>query len=143
MQKSELYRTITDQIIAAIAAGCPPWRRPWTGGTKGAGLPLRSNGEPYRGINVLVLWSIAAERDYRSARWMTFRQARDLGGFVRKGEKSTRIVYCNTMRKEDEDGEERVVPYAKGYSVFNADQIEGLPEAFYMGSSKAGCRKPL
>ena len=59
-QKFDIHATITAQIIEAIEAGCPPWRKPWTGGEAGACLPLRSNGEPYRGINVLVLWSIAA-----------------------------------------------------------------------------------
>jgi antirestriction protein ArdC len=96
-------------------------------------LPLRHNGEPYRGINILVLWSVAAANGYTSARWLTFKQAKDLGASVRKGEKSVTVVKFGTIEKEDEDGEEKVIPYAKAYRVFNADQIEGLPADFYVG----------
>lgn len=127
----DLHEHITNQIIKAIEAGCPPWRKPWTGSSKGASLPLRHNGEPYRGINILVLWSIASEKGYTSARWMTFKQAKDLGGNVRKGEKSTTVVKFGTVEKEDADGEEQKIPYAKGYRVFNADQIDGLPAEYY------------
>jgi len=132
MTKLDVHQTITDQIIAAIEAGCPPWRKPWTGSTAGACLPLRHNGEAYRGINILVLWSVAAAQGYTSARWLTFKQAKDLGGSVRKGEKSALVVYYDTFRKEDEDGEEQVIPFTKDYRVFNADQIDGLPADYYI-----------
>lgn len=129
--KIDFHKTITDQIIDAIGAGCPPWRKPWTGSAACPGLPLRLNGEPYRGINILVLWSVAAAQGYNSPRWMTFKQAKDLGGSVRKGEKSALVVYFDTFKKEDEAGEEKVIPFTKGYRVFNADQIDGLPADFY------------
>jgi antirestriction protein ArdC len=133
--KFDLHATITAQIVEAIEAGCPPWRKPWTGGESGACLPLRSNGEPYRGINVLVLWSIAAAKGYTSARWLTFQQAKTMGAHIRKGEKAATVVKFGTVEREDQNGDDKVIPYAKAYSVFNADQIEGLPEEFY--------RKPL
>jgi antirestriction protein ArdC len=129
--KFDIHANITTQIISAIEEGCPPWRKPWTGGDTGTSLPLRSNGEPYRGINVLVLWSIAASKGYASARWLTFNQAKTLGGSVRKGEKSAAVVKFGTVEKEDEQGKDKIVPYLKSYSVFNADQIDGLPEEFY------------
>lgn len=129
--KFDLHQHITDQIVAAIEAGCPPWRKPWTGGASGASLPLRHNGEPYRGINILVLWSIASAKGYTSARWMTFQQAKQLGGHVRKGEKSATVVKFGTVEREDEDGDLRQIPYAQGYRVFNADQIDGLPAEYY------------
>lgn len=97
----------------------------------GACLPLRSNGEPYRGINVLVLWSVAASKGYTSARWLTFNQAKALNAHVRKGEKAATVVKFGTVEKEDENGEEKLIPFAKAYSVFNADQIDGLPAEFY------------
>lgn len=127
----DLHEHITNQIIEAIEAGCPPWRKPWTGSTKGASLPLRHNGEPYRGINILVLWSIASAKGYTSSRWMTFKQAKDLGASVRKGEKSATVIKFGAIGKEDESGEEQKIPYAKGYRVFNADQIDGLPAEYY------------
>jgi antirestriction protein ArdC len=71
-------------------------------------------------------------KDYSSARWMTFNQAKQLGGHVRKGEKSATVVKYGTVEREDENGEERQIPYARAYRVFNADQIEGLPAEFYI-----------
>ncbi len=76
----------------------------------------------------------ATEQGYSSSYWMTYRQAAELGGQVRKGETSTLVVYANAIeRKETDDaGEEieRRIPFMKGYSVFNADQIDGLPERY-------------
>jgi antirestriction protein ArdC len=68
-------REITDRIIAAIEAGTPPWRKPWTGAAGGVAFPLRVTGKRYRGINVPMLWLAAAEKGYSSAHWMTYRQA--------------------------------------------------------------------
>ena len=130
-EKFDVYSHVTSQIIAQIEAGTPPWRKPWTGGGGGVSLPERFNGEAYRGINILMLWATAMAKDYSSARWMTFNQAKQLGGHVRKGEKSATVVKYGTVEREDENGEERQIPYAKAYRVFNADQIDGLPEQFY------------
>jgi len=123
--------SITDRIIEAIETGCPPWRKPWTGSVNGASLPLRHNGEPYRGINVLLLWAVADRKGYSSARWLTFRQAQVLGGRVRRGERSASVVKCGTAVREDENGDERVVRFARSYAVFNADQIDDLPASLY------------
>ena len=129
--KFDVYDHVTNEIIAQIEAGTPPWRKPWTGGAAGACLPRRFNGDEYRGINVLMLWATAATQGYSSARWMTYRQAGELGGQVRKGEKSACVVKFGTVEREDDNGEERRVPYCRAYRVFNADQIDGLPEEFY------------
>lgn len=131
---SDIYERITARIVEQLEAGTRPWMQPWgAGGTPIR--PLRHNGVAYRGINTVLLWMTAAERGYQSTYWMTFRQAQELGGNVRKGEKSTLVVYANAIeRKEtDEAGEEveRRIPFMKGYGVFNADQIEGLPQHFY------------
>lgn len=130
-EKFDVYAHVTSEIIAAMEAGTPPWRKPWTGSAGGAAFPLRACGEPYRGINVLLLWLTAGNRGYSSAHWFTFKQAQELGAHVRKGEKSCTVVKYGTFEKEGEDGETRALPYAKAYRVFNADQIEGLPEQFY------------
>ena len=131
----DIKQHVTDTIIAQIEAGTPPWRKPWTGGASGACLPLRHTGEPYKGINVVMLWATAMERGHHSPRWMTFKQARDLGGTVRKGEKATKSVYYGTIEREDEragEGETRAIPFAKMNNVFCADQIDGLPEDYYL-----------
>jgi len=131
-EKFDVYSHVTNQIIAQVEAGTPPWRKPWTGGGASVSLPERFNGEAYRGINILILWATAMAKDYSSARWMTFNQARQLGGQIRKGEKSATVVKYGTVEREDENGEERQISYAKAYRVFNADQIVGLPAEFYI-----------
>ena len=130
MPKFDLYQSVTDRIIAAIEAGTPPWRCPWTGTGGGARFPLRSTGERYRGINVLLLWLTAMEKDYALAHWFTFRQASALGARVRKGERSCMVIYYNVHERETEAGETKRLPFARSYNVFNADQIDGLPEDY-------------
>jgi len=136
MAKLDIHQHVTDTIIAQIEAGTPPWRKPWTGGKGGAAFPLRHNGEAYRGINILMLWATAHLHGFNSARWMTFKQALELGGCVRKGEKSTKSVFYGTFEKEIEgqtgETETRSSRFAKANNVFNADQIEGLPEEYYI-----------
>ncbi len=109
--KFDLYDHVTKSIIAAMEAGTPPWRKPWTGDSAGAAFPLRANGEPYRGINVLMLWLEAGAKGYASAHWFTYKQAQEIGGQVRKGEKSATVVKYGTVEKEGEDGEERRFAY--------------------------------
>lgn len=129
--KIDVSQQVTDRIIASIEAGTPAWRKPWTGDAGGMVMPRRANGESYRGINVLMLWLAAAENGYRSPFWFTYRQAQEAGGQVRKGEKSAHVVKYGTVEREDADtGEARAIPYLKGYSVFNAEQIDGLPDRF-------------
>ncbi|SDL76531.1 ArdC family protein [Paracoccus chinensis] len=127
----DLYQHVTDTIIASLEAGTPAWRKPWTGDAGGTAFPRRANGEPYRSINVLMLWLTAAEKGYRAAQWFTYRQAQEAGGQVRKGEKSATVVKYGTVEREDEGAEHtQKVPYLKAYRVFNAEQIDGLPAEF-------------
>ncbi|OIQ29243.1 MAG: antirestriction protein [Alphaproteobacteria bacterium MedPE-SWcel] len=127
----DVYQEVTDAILAEIEAGTPPWRQPWSGGAVAA-LPQKWNGQAYSGINVILLWATAAARGFVSSRWMTFRQAQELGGAVRKGEKSsTSIKYGAVERDNAETGLPEQVPFVRAYRVFNADQIDGLPSEFY------------
>ena len=97
--------------------------------------PLRAEGKPYRGVNVLMLWASAMEKGYGSPIWMTYRQAAELGGQVRKGEKGSLVVYAASVTKTvtDDKGEaeEKEIPFMKGYTVFNVEQIDGLPGHYY------------
>ena len=129
--KINIRDTVTAQIIQAIEAGTPPWRKPWTGSTSGAMLPLRSTGEGYRGINILLLWCAAHKHSYEAAHWFTYKQAQNHDAQVRKGEKSSVVVKYGTIVREDDTGEEKIIPYLRSYRVFNADQVDGLPEKFY------------
>ena len=132
----DVYTRITSRIIADLEQGVRPWARPWNADHLDGRIlrPLRYNGLPYSGINTIMLWLEAEERGFTSPTWMTFKQALELGGHVRKGERGSQVVYANTIAKTEqaEDGSEvrRNIPFLKGYSVFNVDQIEGLPEQY-------------
>ncbi len=134
--KKDIYETVTDSIIAMLEAGVKPWAPQWT--SEGCGVPAvptRANGEAYRGINTMLLWGAAEMKGYRAQTWMTFNQAKALGGCVRKGEKATPVVYWGTFKAQADDGEDgdegKARMFAKGYSVFNVEQIDGLPESFF------------
>lgn len=131
------YERITGRIVAALEQGVRPWVQPWASGHAAGAVsrPLRHNGVPYAGINVIALWCAAAERGYAAPIWMTFRQAIELGGHVRKGETGSPVVYASSFTAEDgdeSDGEtaERQVRYLKSYTVFNVEQIDGLPAQY-------------
>ncbi len=132
----DIYTKITARIIADLEQGVRPWARPWNVGHLDGRImrPLRYNGLPYSGINVLMLWLAAEEHGFTSPTWMTYKQALELGGHVRKGEHGTPVVYANTFAKteQDSDGQDvtRTIPYLKTYTVFCADQIEGLPTQY-------------
>lgn len=134
-EKFDVHAEVTNRIIAAMEAGTAPWRKPWTGEKSGAAFPLRENGKPYQGINVLMLWLEAEAKGYTSPYWMTFKQASTFeGAHVRKGEKSATVVWSSKLnpREGDEEGEKgKGFFVTKAYRVFNADQIEGLPAHFY------------
>ncbi|MFE0759372.1 ArdC family protein [Inquilinus sp. NPDC058860] len=132
--RADIYQDVTDRIVAALNEGVRPWDKPWT--SKGTTRPLRHNGVPYRGINVLILWMTATAAGYLSPFWMTFKQAAELGGHVRKGAKATRVVYAGT-REIEEEGDDggsvsQSIRFMKTFYVFSADQIEGLPSAYYV-----------
>jgi len=135
--RTDVYQKITDQIVAALEQGVRPWHQPWKV-EHGAGRitrPLRGNGIPYQGINVLMLWSAAIEKGYAAPIWMTFKQALDLKANVRKGEHGSFVVYADKIIRAEttESGEEaeRAIPFMKGYTVFNVEQIDGLPSHYY------------
>jgi antirestriction protein ArdC len=94
---------------------------------------LRHNGIPYKGINIVMLWSAAMTQGYACP--LTFKQAIELGGHVRKGGAGELVVYANSITRTETDAKgeetEREIPYMKGYTVFNAEQCDGLPEHYY------------
>jgi len=135
--KIDVYTRVTEKIIAALEAGTRPWLKPWSVEHAAGKIsrPLRANGIPYQGVNVLLLWGEAMEKGYVAPLWMTFKQAIDLGAHVRKGEHGSLVVYADTIHKTETDdkGEDidRAIPFMKGYTVFNVEQIDGLPEHYY------------
>jgi antirestriction protein ArdC len=135
--KADIYTRITDQIAAALERGVKPWTQPWNAAHAAGAVtrPLRYNGQPYSGINVLTLWASSMERGFAAPLWMTFKQALELGGHVRKGEKGSPVVYADKIVRTEEgaDGqdEERTIPFLKAYTVFNVEQIDGLPAQYH------------
>ncbi|WP_171182074.1 ArdC family protein [Ruegeria sp. HKCCD8929] len=132
--KFDVYTHVTNQILAELKKGTVPWRQPWSGGQGGLTLPRRVTGAQYRGINVLMLWIAAMNHGFSASSWMTYKQSLDLGGQVRRGEKSTTVIKYGEIRKDDGngvDGEPSVIRYARAYRVFNCDQIDGLDAHWY------------
>ena len=135
--RGDLYARITDRIIAELERGVRPWVQPWAAANMSGRItrPLRHDGQPYTGINVVLLWSEAVARGFRSPIWMTFKQASELGAHVRKGETGSTVVYASRFTKTltDTHGDEveRDIPFLKAYTVFCVDQIDGLPEHYY------------
>lgn len=130
--RPDIYQEVTDEMVAMLEAGTRPWTKPWQTSGPSASLPLRHNGVGYRGINVLILWASAMSRRFESPHWLTFNQAKAMGGMVRRGSKGTGIVYANTITvAENDNGDaERRIPFLKRYTVFNTDQIEGLGDRY-------------
>lgn len=136
--KADVYERITSRIVAELEQGVRPWLRPWNAEHAAGRItrPLRFNGQPYQGINVLMLWGESVAKGYAAPIWITFKQACELGAHVRKGEHGSLVVYADRIRRTERDeatGEEaeREIPFLKGYTVFNVEQVEGLPAHFY------------
>ncbi len=135
-KRADIYNKITDRIIEELAEGVRPWMKPWSADNTEGRItrPLRHNGLPYSGMNVLLLWSEQMTRGFSSPMWMTFKQALELGAAVRKGETGSTVVFASRFTKSEADGNggavDREIPFLKAYSVFNIEQIDGLPDHY-------------
>lgn len=126
----DIYQSITNKIITALESGTMPWLKPWKDATgkvsTNALHPFNgSTGRNYTGTNLLLLGCTS----YSSNAWYSYKQCEALGGNVKKGEKSTMVIYWQFSRIKDKvTGEETQVPFIKYYNVFNFEQCENLPE---------------
>jgi antirestriction protein ArdC len=131
-----LYAEVTARIIAELEAGRFPWVQPWSSTTAAPGLPCNAvTGRRYSGINILLLWGAVIERGYASQGWLTFAQALDAGGCVRKGERGVTVVYADRFtpeqereRAQSEGNDPRTIAFLKRFTLFNIDQCDGLPD---------------
>lgn len=133
--KNDLYQEVTNRIITALEAGTPPWICPWSGGDPS---PMNlCTQKAYRGINVLLLNMQSIVSGYRHNRWMTFNQAKALGATVRRSEHGTGIVFFKMHEIGDDTKPEsfdtKVISLLRSYTVFNVDQIDGLPSEILEG----------
>jgi antirestriction protein ArdC len=135
--REDVYTRVTNKIIASLEQGVRPWVKPWSAEYTAGRItrPLRHNGQAYRGINVLMLWGDAVEKGFVSPFWLTYKQAMEMKANVRKGEHGSTVVYADRFTKTGTDAKgqevEEEIPFLKAYTVFNAEQVEGLPEHFY------------
>lgn len=134
-ERGSLYQEVTDKIIAELEQGRFPWVQPWGRAKSGLELPKNAaTGRRYSGVNILILWGAVIEKGFAAQRWLTFRQALDLGGNVRKAERGTTVCFADRFipkaeleRVQKEGGEPEAVPFLKRFTVFNVEQCDGLP----------------
>lgn len=132
---TSLYDEVTERIIAELERGIVPWVQPWASSGAALGLPRSAaTRRNYSGINILILWNAVIKRGFASQEWLTFRQALSLGAHVSKGERGTVICYADSFipkgereRARESGDDPSAVPFLKRFTVFNADQCEGLP----------------
>jgi antirestriction protein ArdC len=99
--KLDVYTRVTNKIVADLERGNLTWLQPWQAGHQAGPVsrPLRAGGKAYRGVNVVMLWAAAIEKGYSCPLWLTYKQASELGGQVRKGEKGSLVVYADKITK--------------------------------------------
>lgn len=118
MNVNKVYEIITEKVVESLKKGVVPWNRPW----RVTGHRNMISKKGYRGINPFLL----DLKGYKSPFWMTFNQAKGLGGNVKKGEKGTMVVFWKMLKKADANGVEKNIPLLRYYTVFNLEQTEGI-----------------
>jgi antirestriction protein ArdC len=120
MSVSLAYDVVTDRVIDVLEKGTVPWRQPWRADVD---HPRNLEGRLYRGVNV---WLLLAQR-YGSPYWLTFNQVKQRGGYVRRGERATPVVFWKQLQVLDQGCDDaRTIPLLKYYSVFNVEQTDGI-----------------
>ncbi|NRA56856.1 MAG: DUF1738 domain-containing protein [Phycisphaerales bacterium] len=124
----DVYKAVTDRIIELLDQGTVPWHHPIRGNDGGKPVPMSlASQRAYRGINVFLLAVTAWLEGYESPYWLTYVQARKMGGHVRKGEKGSLVILWKQHATQDkETGEDITVPVLRHYTVFNTEQCEGI-----------------
>lgn len=131
MSKTDVYETITNQIIEAMEQGATLDAMPWV---TAKGMPSNAaTGNRYNGVNIVSLWIARESKNYSTDIWATYKQWQDLGAQVKKGEKGTMIIFWKKYTVENDQGEEEQRMIARASFVFNADQVDGYtPETVTM-----------
>lgn len=128
----DLYQEVTDKIVAQLEAGTVPWVKPWRS-TAGLNTPMNiTTKRPYSGVNVMLLWMACASNSWVKPHFLSFKQAKDAGGNVKKGEKATTICFIKRLLVKDKTDPDKTkqIGMLRTFSVFNIAQCENLPERF-------------
>ncbi len=122
----DLYTSVTSRILSELETGSPPWIKPWSA-TTGANTPCNAvTNRPYSGCNVILLWMTP---EMALPRFLTFKQAQEAGGSVRKGQHGHKVYFVKQLQVRGEDDDDiRLVPMLREYTVFNVAQCDGLPD---------------
>jgi antirestriction protein ArdC len=127
--KRDLYTEVTARILSELERGAAPWVKPWSA-TPGQNVPQNAvSNRPYSGCNVILLW-LTRGQGWATPRFLTFKQAQEAGGTVRKGERGTKVYFVKQLRvTETKEGEaqDKLIPMMREYAVFNVAQCDGLP----------------
>ena len=128
----DLYAEVSARIVAELERGAAPWIK-----TPGANTPCNAvTNRPYSGCNVVLLW-MAQAAGYRTPRFLTFKQALELGGNVRKGEHGTKVYFVKQLQVRDQGADDcrstRLIPMMREYTIFNVDQCDNLPDSVNTG----------
>lgn len=150
MHNRDLHVSVTARIVEELERGAVPWLKPWKTGSacNTPAMPRNaSTGRPYRGINVPILWDAADSRGFPVHAWMTYRQAKELGGQVRRGERGAAVIFMKRIEEPteaatEEDAKARMRMTLRVYTVFNVAQIDGLPEKTVADVSAPVSRPP-
>ena len=133
--KRDLYAEVSARIVAELERGAAPWVKPWSA-TAGQNVPCNAaTNRPYSGSNVILLW-LTRDRGWATPRFLTFKQAIEAGGNVRKGEHGTKVYFVKQLQVKDGEGDQaetRLVPLLREYTVFNISQCDGLPDSIRAG----------
>lgn len=135
-ERRDVHAEIANRLADQMAKGAAPWLKPWNSTARFSGMPRNAvSKRAYSGINVLILWIEAAERGFTSSEWLTFKQAKELGGNIKKGAKSVEIVFYKKLsfteiNEQTGEEEERNPLLLKTFRVFNLDEVENLPDTY-------------
>jgi antirestriction protein ArdC len=131
----DLYAEVSARIVAELERGAAPWVKPWSA-TPGQNVPQNAvSNRPYSDCNVILLW-LARARGWVTPRFLTYQQAREVGGYVRKGERGQKVYFVKQIRireREEEEHDTRLAMLLREYTVFNVDQCEHLPVSIRAG----------
>src|SRR6476620_9208254 len=134
--RRDLYSEVSARIVAELERGAAPWIKPWSA-TPGQNVPQNAvTNRPYSGCNVILLW-LARNRGWVTPRFLTFKQAIEAGGNVRKGEHGTKVYFVKQLQVSGQaagdNSATRLIPMMREYTVFNVDQCENLPDSINTG----------